>query len=226
MAVDPPDHCRRCNGRAREQPDAPITRPVVEDARRHGCFEADKSRPAPDPRLQLVEAGLPVATSSARRTRAVYLVVVAAGALWRSLRKLWVQLTAAILFVVLAHIAQGTDAIRRLSRPQWLVTVPIILLFGVVLVLTGSGLLKPSKRGEPTQPDKVGFGGAVLPASIVCIVAGFVIAAGQVLDRKGLALLGYLLSVVGVCSLLLDINSYLTTNHEHSKSGTDGHPPS
>ncbi|HEX2785363.1 MAG TPA: hypothetical protein VHN36_17390, partial [Ilumatobacteraceae bacterium] len=34
---------------------------------------------------------------------AVHLVAVAAGALWRSLRKLWVQLTAAILFVVLAH---------------------------------------------------------------------------------------------------------------------------
>lgn len=35
---------------------------------------------------------------------AVHLVAVAAGALWRSFRKLWVQSTAAILFVVLAHV--------------------------------------------------------------------------------------------------------------------------
>ena len=151
---------------------------------------------------------------------AVHLIAVAAGALWRSLRKLWVQLTATILFVLLAHIAQGTDAIRRLSRSQWLVTVPIILLFGVVLVLTGSGLLKPSKRA-PKQPDEVGFWGAMLPASIVCVIAALVIAAGKVVDRKGFAVLGYLLLVVGVGSLLLDVNSYLTTKNERPGNERD-----
>ena len=128
--------------------------------------------------------------------------------LWSSLRRLWVQLAAALVFVALCRIGQGADAIRRLSLGQWAATVAVLLLFGLVLSSTAAGLLKP-RRVQTTTAS--GTWRATLAPGSVWIALGLVaFGLGWVTDRGGARVLGCLLAGIGVLSLVLDVRTKLS----------------
>ena len=137
-----------------------------------------------------------------------HIVLTLVRLLWSSLRRLWVQLAAALVFVALCRIGQGADAIRRLSPGQWAATVGVLLVFGLVLSSTAAGLLKP-RRAQTTTTS--GTWRATLAPGAVWIGLGLVaFVVGWLTDRGGAEVFGYLLGGIGLLSLLLDVRTKLS----------------
>jgi len=139
--------------------------------------------------------------------------------LWSSLRRLWVQLAAALLFVALCRVGQGADAIRRLSFGQWAATFGVLVIFGLVLACTGAGLLKPRRqqdsRASGTWPATLAPGAVWIGLGIVAYAVGWLS------DRGGAEIFGLLLAGIGVLSLLLDVRTKLS---EPPSGSTDREP--
>ncbi len=125
----------------------------------------------------------------------------------RALAEAWVQIGVSVVFVAMAWLAQGSDAVRRLSVAQWIVTLVVLTVFVVVVVLTAAGRLKPHDIPPAKPPQR--RADYVLPGVVVMAAAAVLFGVARLTGWHGVDALAALVAAIGVVSLALDLGEYL-----------------